>query len=160
MEDDVRSWALRYAERGWKVIPLHGIDDEGNCTCRLGADCDSAGKHPYWRDWPNKASDNPEQINSWFIEGVPRNIGIVCGASNLVVIDIDDEGGEALIKPLLDSGTIPPCEQVRTRRGIHLYLSGSVPAAKLRGIDIKSGNGFVVAPPSRRVDGGVYEWVA
>ncbi|NDH85641.1 hypothetical protein EBY67_01100, partial [bacterium] len=68
------------------------------------------------------------------------------------------EGGEAMILPLMEVGIIPPCPMVRTRRGIHLYLSGNVPAAKLRGIDIKSGNGFVVAPPSRRVDGGVYEW--
>jgi len=157
--DSVRDWAVRYAERGWKVIPLHGVRDDGSCTCRLGHECDSPGKHPYWRDWPTKASDDVEQIRTWFDDTTPRNIGIVCGASNLVVIDIDDEGGEALVLPLMEVGIIPPCPQVRTRRGIHLYLTGNVPAAKLRGIDIKSGNGFVVAPPSRRVDGGYYEWV-
>jgi putative DNA primase/helicase len=156
---DVKEYALAYAQRGWKVIPLYGIGEDGNCTCRLGSECGSPGKHPFWRDWPNKASDDPEQIAHWFEQG-EYNIGIVCGASNLVVIDIDDEGGEALVLPLLESGVIDSCPQVRTRRGIHLYLSGNVPAAKLRGIDIKSGNGFVVAPPSRRVDGGVYEWVA
>jgi len=158
--DEMKEWALRYAERGWKVIPLHGVLDDGSCTCWAAHNCDSPGKHPLWRDWPARATDSPEDIERWFSDEQRRNIGIVCGASNLVVIDIDDEGGESLIQPLLDSGTIPPCEQVRTRRGIHLYLSGNVPAAKLRGIDIKSGNGFVVAPPSRRVDGGVYEWVA
>jgi hypothetical protein len=157
--EDVKEWALRYAERGWKVIPLHGLDEDNNCTCRMRGDCDSPGKHPYWRDWPNMASDDPNQIAAWFDGSMPRNIGIVCGASNLVVIDIDDEGGEAMLLPLIEVGIIPPCPQVRTRRGIHLYLTGSVPAAKLRGIDIKSGNGFVVAPPSRRVDGGFYEWV-
>ncbi len=159
MDEDVVTWALRYAERGWKVIPLHGVNTDGSCTCWAGSDCDSPGKHPYWRDWPERATNDPDEIRSCF-DGENRNIGIVCGASNLVVIDIDDEQGEALIHPLLDSGVIPPCAQVRTRRGIHLYLSGTVRAAKLRGIDIKSGNGFVVAPPSRRVDGGVYEWVA
>lgn len=157
--ESVREWAELYAQRGWHVIPLHGVNDDGTCTCRLGADCDSAGKHPYWRDWPTKASANVDQVRAWFMdEQTPRNIGIVCGASGLVVIDIDDEGGEAMIAPLMEVGIIPPCPMVRTRRGIHLYLTGNVPAAKLRGIDIKSGNGFVVAPPSRRVDGGRYEW--
>ena len=42
--------------------------------------------------------------------------------------------------------------------GRHLYLSGQVQAAKLAGLDIKAGNGFVVAPPSRRMDGGLYAW--
>ncbi|NCZ52816.1 MAG: hypothetical protein EBY81_02805 [Verrucomicrobia bacterium] len=157
--ESVCEWAVKYAERGWAVIPLHGVNDDGSCTCHLGSDCDSAGKHPYWRDWPSKASSNVEQVTAWFMDDTrQRNIGIVCGASGLVVIDIDDEGGEAMILPLMEVGIIPPCPMVRTRRGIHLYLSGNVPAAKLRGIDIKSGNGFVVAPPSRRVDGGVYEW--
>lgn len=158
--DDVREWAIRYAENGWAVIPLHGIDDDGSCTCRLGSDCDSPGKHPYWRDWPTKASSDVEQVKSWFDGVTPRNIGVVCGPSGLVVIDIDGPEGEALLRPLVEVGIVPPCPQVRTRRGRHLYLRGSVPAAKLRGLDIKSGNGFVVAPPSRRVDGGVYEWVA
>ena len=72
---DVKEYALAYAQRGWKVIPLYGIGEDGNCTCRLGSECGSPGKHPFWRDWPNKASDDPEQIAHWFDQG-DYNIGI------------------------------------------------------------------------------------
>jgi putative DNA primase/helicase len=159
MDDPIMEAAIAYAERGWSVIPLHGVNDDGTCTCHLGMECDSPGKHPLHRDWPEKASADPDQVRAWWeaFRGAPRNVGIVCGKSNLVVIDVDDEVGGAWIDSL--NGVIPPCPQVRTRRGRHLYLQGQVQAAKLKGLDVKAGNGFVVAPPSMRVDGGRYEWV-
>jgi putative DNA primase/helicase len=158
MDDPIMDAAIAYAERGWSVIPLHGVNDDGTCTCHLGMECDSPGKHPLHRDWPEKASADPDQVRAWWeaFRGAPRNVGIVCGKSNLVVIDIDDADGERRLQQI--AAQIPPCPQVRTRRGIHLYLSGQVQAAKLTGLDIKAGNGFVVAPPSIRVDGGRYEW--
>jgi putative DNA primase/helicase len=159
MSDDIMEAAVAYAERGWAVIPLHGVNDDGTCTCHLGLECDSPGKHPLHRDWPEVATTDADQVRAWWesYRGAPRNVGIVCGKSNLVVIDIDDEKGADWIEGL--NGMVPGCPQVRTRRGIHLYLQGQVQAAKLPGLDIKAGNGFVVAPPSVRVDGGRYEWV-
>ena len=158
MNDDIGAAAVEYARHGWYVVPLHGVNDDGTCTCYLGAECDSPGKHPLYRDWPERASNDPEQVSEWWaaFNGSPRNVGIVCGKSNLVVIDIDDADGERRLKQIEEQ--LPPCPQVRTRRGRHLYLSGQVQAAKLAGLDVKAGNGFVVAPPSMRMDGGRYEW--
>jgi len=159
MTDDIGEAAAAYARHGWFVIPLHGVNDDGTCTCYLGEECESQGKHPLHRDWPNTASDDAELVASWWegFNGHPRNVGIVCGKSNLVVIDIDTVEGEDKLKEI--EHLIPPCPQVRTRRGRHLYLAGQVLAAKLAGLDIKAGNGFVVAPPSMRADGKLYEWV-
>lgn len=158
MTDDIATAAVDYARHGWFVVPLHGVNDDGTCTCYLGSECDSPGKHPLHRDWPNTASNDPDEVASWWerFGEEPRNVGIVCGKSNLVVIDIDDEDGERRLQQVEEM--IPHCPQVRTRRGRHLYLSGQVQAAKLAGLDIKAGNGFVVAPPSLRMDGGRYEW--
>ncbi|MGA0134282.1 MAG: bifunctional DNA primase/polymerase [Opitutales bacterium] len=158
MNDEIRDAAIAYAEHGWYVIPLHGVNGDGTCTCWAGMECDSAGKHPLWRDWPEKASNDPEIVAAWWNEfQQPRNVGVVCGRSNLIVIDIDDEKGADWLNGL--NGVVPGCPQVRTRRGVHLYLEGQVQAAKLAGLDVKAGNGFVVAPPSLRADGGRYEWV-
>jgi len=156
--EDIGAWAVAYAERGFYVIPLHGVNDDGTCTCSMGMECESAGKHPLYRDWPDAASCDVDEVASWWegFRGYPRNVGIVCGKSNLVVVDIDGPEGEAALAAV--AGEFPPCPQVITRRGRHLYLSGQVQAAKLAGLDVKAGNGFVVAPPSRRMDGGVYAW--
>lgn len=158
MNNDIAAAAVDYASHGWFVVPLHGVNDDGTCTCSMGMECDSAGKHPLHRDWPNIASNDPDEVRQWWesFGDYPRNVGIVCGRSNLVVIDIDDADGEKKLEAIQQQ--LPPCPQVRTRRGRHLYLSGQVQAAKLAGLDIKSGNGFVVAPPSVRMDGGRYEW--
>ena len=37
--------ALAYAERGWRVLPLHTVDEVGRCSCG-NHKCKSAGKHP------------------------------------------------------------------------------------------------------------------
>lgn len=155
---DIGAWAVAYAERGYYVIPLHGVNDDGTCTCPMSPECESAGKHPLYRDWPEAASCDAKVVAGWWqgFGKYPRNVGIVCGKSNLVVIDIDGPDGEAALAAVADK--IPPCPQVITRRGRHLYLSGQVQAAKLPGLDVKAGNGFVVAPPSRRMDGGLYRW--
>ena len=158
MNDDIGAAAVEYARHGWYVVPLHGVNDDGTCTCYLGSECDSPGKHPLFRDWPERASNDPDQVNEWWsaFNGQPRNVGIVCGRSNLVVVDIDGPDGEAALKAIEEF--LPACPQVVTRRGRHLYLTGQLQAAKLAGLDVKAGNGFVVAPPSVRMDGGRYEW--
>lgn len=159
--DDIAKAAIAYAARGWSVIPLHSIVG-GVCTCRDGATCESPGKHPLWRDWPRQASSDPNTVAGWWSyytkEGLTRNVGIVCGKSGLVVIDVDSEDGEQTLARLASGHEIPVTMVVKTKRGRHLYFEGDAPAIKLPGLDVKAGNGFVVAPPSIRIDGGRYEW--
>jgi DNA-binding transcriptional ArsR family regulator len=91
------------------------------------------------------------------MENPGDNVGIVCGASSLMVVDIDSEEGERTAA----QWNLPPTLEARTRRGRHLYFSApgqTVNSIKFAGLDVKAGNGFVVAPPSARIDGGTYEW--
>jgi hypothetical protein len=79
--------ALAAAGRGWHVFPLragartpalHGID-----RCPRTGVC--AEKH---LGWEQRATTDPDRIRvAW--SGRPLNIGIACGPSELVVIDLD-----------------------------------------------------------------------
>jgi len=75
--------ALTAALLGWHVFP-----------CAVG------GKRPALRgNWQDLATTSPDQIRDWWSRA-PYNIGIACGPSGLVVIDLDmphdldDEEGE------------------------------------------------------------------
>jgi hypothetical protein len=64
--------ALSLAERGWHVFP-----------------CVPGGKRPALRgSWQDHASTEPARIRAWWSRAA-YNIGIACGPSGLVVIDLD-----------------------------------------------------------------------
>jgi len=64
--------ALAAAMRGWHVFP-----------CAVG------GKRPALRgNWQDLATTSPDQVRDWWYRA-PYNIGIACGPSGLVVIDLD-----------------------------------------------------------------------
>lgn len=148
--------AAAYAARGWAVIPLYGLRD-GVCTCRDARSCTSPGKHPKWPAWQNRGMTEAGEAAMWFLEHPDDNVGVVCGASGLMVVDIDSEEGERTA----GQWDLPATLEARTRRGRHLYFRArgeTVNSIKFAGLDVKAGNGFVVAPPSARVDGECYEW--
>jgi hypothetical protein len=63
--------ALSYAERGWHVFPLV-----------------RGAKRPVIDNWEQRATTNPDRIErAWTAHD--HNIGIACGPSDLVVIDLD-----------------------------------------------------------------------
>jgi Bifunctional DNA primase/polymerase, N-terminal len=65
-------FALAAAQRGWHVFP-----------CAVG------GKQPALRgNWQHLATTSPDQVRDWW-QRAPYNIGIACGPSGLVVIDLD-----------------------------------------------------------------------
>lgn len=158
--------ALSYAALGLPVIPLHTINQKGYCTCGMGKDCASPGKHPETKNGLKDASTDIEKIKKWWPVGVsPSNIGIVTGGkSGLVVVDVDgDEGFEALgagrVEDLKDESV--PC--VKTGRGFHYYFRSRIPVKTKQGfvskVDVKADGGYVVAPPSLHINGRRYEWV-
>ena len=64
--------ALAAAMRGWHVFP-----------------CAADGKRPALRgNWQDLATTSPGQVRDWWTRA-PYNIGIACGPSGLVVIDLD-----------------------------------------------------------------------
>ncbi len=148
---DIRDAALRYARRGWLVLPV------------------SSSKVPLIHDWPNCATTEPATIRYWFEEKFPgAGVGIATGLpSGLVVLDVDGPQGEASLAELEEQHKLPPTYTVRTGGGgRHLYFAYP-PDQLVRnsagvlgpGLDIRAGGGFVVAPPSVHQSGNRYVWV-
>ena len=144
------SAALSYAARGWRVLPV-------------------TGKIPTLKDWPNKATTDPEPIRTWWAQQPQANVGIATGRqSHLFVLDVDpDKGGDESLRNLeAKYGPLPVTTQVITGGGgSHYYfqhpgIALGNSAGKLGpGLDIRTDGGQVVAPPSvHPVTGRTYEW--
>jgi hypothetical protein len=147
--------ALAAAMRGWHVFP-----------CAVG------GKRPALRgNWQELATTSPGQIQDWW-NRAPYNIGIACGPSGLVVIDLDtahdldDEPGTLF--PLSGADILSSLAQQHGERypggtyvvdtpsgGCHLYFSatGDARARNSAGavgprIDVRTDGGYVVGAGS------------
>lgn len=137
--------ASQYAARGWHVLPTRE-------------------RRPVIKDWENEATADPDEaIAAWDPRGEwsGYNIGIACGPSGLVVIDLDTKNGkngpEEFAKLLAQLGIeLPPTLTVRTPSGgTHLYFQAP-PGVEIRlsasqiakGVDIRAWGGQVVAPGS------------
>ncbi|WP_405101474.1 bifunctional DNA primase/polymerase [Micromonospora sp. NBC_01412] len=98
---DLLAAALAHAERGWHVFPLRpdartGDEDEAKrpafpsrCTAercdRTDRRCRAVGRHVGWEE---RATTDPQRIRrAWSTR--PYGVGIACGPSGLVVIDLD-----------------------------------------------------------------------
>lgn len=154
--------ARKYIDQGWSVLPLHhGIN--GECSCGL-ITCTSMGKHPRTRYGVKDASFDLAVVNNWAQQFPMANLGIATGSdSKLIVFDIDPRhgGNESLLK----LGKYPKTLEVQTGgNGKHIYFKH--PGFKIKnrvnwhpGIDIRSDNGYVVAPPSVHASGNKYHWL-
>jgi hypothetical protein len=143
--------ALALAARGWHVFP-----------CSIG------GKRPALpENWQHLATTNRARIHRWWSQA-PFNIGIACGPSGLVVIDLDvakaergDEfpaSGEDSLAELCKRHGQPYPDgtfTVTTPHGTHLYFQA--PDRPVRNsashlgplIDIRAAGGYVVGPSSQ-----------
>jgi len=85
--------ACTYAERGWRIVPLYWITC-GGCSCPMGKNCRTPGKHPMVTNWVAEARTDRPTIEAWWSATPLANVGIVTGAmSGLVVLDIDPRHG-------------------------------------------------------------------
>ncbi len=140
--------ALTMAARGWHVFP-----------------CAPGGKQPALRgNWQRHATTDPAQVRAWWTAR-PYNIGLACGPSKLVVIDLDVPKGPgqasgAVALARLCAQADQPCPwptfTVSTPSGgWHLYFqapAAPVPNSAGRlavGVDIRADGGYVVAPGSQ-----------
>lgn len=159
--------ALEYASRGWAVFPIYEIYADGHCAC--GKSKCSAGKHPRISGGCKNATKEKHQIRRWWAKWPDANIGIATGKkSDFFVMDIDPKnGGDESLKYILqNSSEHPPQTMVVATGGggFHYYFdmpagfdvknsAGKIAA----GIDIRGTGGYVLAPPSNHVSGGLYE---
>ncbi len=145
----------------WALLPVYGIREDGSCACG-DRECPQPGKHSALSGWQTKATSDQRQILHWFGGEPVRNIGVHLGKSGLIVIDID--GREALkrFKELFpDVSAQLVVRSGREVDGFHLYFSaGSIDLKKCaeNGIEFRTGNHYVIVPPSRHVSGREYVW--
>ena len=154
MAETMLDAALSYARRGWAVFPLA----EGT-------------KIPCIQGGFTQATTDEEQIRMFWSVRPLCNIGIATGgmSNGLVVVDVDldnDKGEDGYITLKAwesEHGELPEGACVTTPRGgMHLYFMSDEPYSssvnKDLGIDVRADGGFVVAPPSVREDGRLYDW--
>jgi putative DNA primase/helicase len=123
------------------------------------------GKVPVDKDWPQKATKDPDEIRVLF-NGWPGNSGAACEKSGIVVLDLDGPDGKKSLAALIhDLGPLPHTRATKTANGWHGFFRVADPSqfktmVKWRpGIDIRgSKNGQVVLPPSVHESGFIYQW--
>lgn len=162
--------AFAYAGLGLHVLPLWGVSD-GVCLCPKKRACGrDTGKHPI-RDLvsrgKNEASNNLGVVCGWWERVPDANIGVACGQSGLLAVDIDPRsGGNETWEQLLEEHGQPPdtAEAETGGGGRHLVFRRppEVPAKDSKlgaGIDIKA-DGYIVVAPSVHKSGREYTWLA
>jgi len=137
------SAALAWAARGFRVFPLT-----------------ANGTKPVWAGWTETATTDPATIRAWW-EGTDYNIGTL--TNGMFVPDLDMKNGKDGVAAWIALHGGFDTLTVRTKSGgYHLYYSGADVANSVGevgdGIDVRSHNGYVVAPGSI-VDGIPYEVV-
>jgi len=145
--------ALTYAERGWHVFPL-------GARSKLPRQ----GSHGLL-----DATTDLDQVRAWWSATPEANIGLNCGASGLVVVDVDPRhGGDVTWAGLISElGE----EVARTATGLtggggrHFLFRRnekdvrSLEGALGPGIDTKAQGGYILLPPSVHPDTGrAYAW--
>jgi hypothetical protein len=168
MRSALHEAALSYAQRGWNVLPLHSIRS-GKCTCRKGAKCEHAGKHPRTLHGLNDASCDSQKIRGWWKNWPDANIGIATGSKwGIIVLDVDDKNkgaGSLSLRALQDKHGWQPDTLVSfTGNGKHLVFKHpgrpvTISVSSLgAGLDIRGDGGYIVAPPSVHANGKFYSW--
>ena len=160
---DVLVSALELARRGAHVFPVDHPELDRCAGIGRHHDpetCTERGKHPcvaFTRD----ASTDPRQLAAWFT-GYPRNVGVACGPSGLLVVDEDTDGALARYAASIGQ-TVPDTFTVATGRGRHFYfargglsLGNTEGALRGSGVNIRGEGGYVVGPGSLHATGTIY----
>lgn len=137
--------AVGYTSRGWAVFP-------------------TVGKHPAIKGGAglHDAAGDPDAVAELFARAPQADgVAVNCGASGLLVVDIDTPAGVAH----WDTLAMPVTATATTGRGQHLYFQTLDPRARsstgrvAAGIDTRGHGGYVLLPPSRHPDGHRYAWL-
>lgn len=144
---DTLSFALAYIREGWAVFPVI-----------------PKGKSPATLHGFKDASHDENKARSWFASG-HYNIGIATGeTSGIIVVDIDDEEGEAEWRAIASQNEPFATREARTGGGGRhilfrhpgIHVGNRTP---FRHIHIRGDGGYIVAPPSIHPSGRRYEWL-
>jgi hypothetical protein len=130
--------ALALVARGWHVFP-----------------CKDKDKRPLIKAWQKAASTHPDHIRAWAKQWPNALVGISCGQSGLLVVDLDDKNGKQGSGVWIDlcqaNGGEPDTYTVKTRSGgFHVYFTGTGKTGVDtlgRGVDTRGAGGYVIAWP-------------
>jgi putative DNA primase/helicase len=138
--------AVRYARRGWFVFPAA-----------------PRGKTPITKRGMLDATTDEGLVAAWWEQWPQANIGISCGPSRLLVVDLDGEDAVLAWADLAARhGGHPRTLAARTGKGFHGYFSGEGRSSAGRigaKIDTRGAGAYVIAPPSVHGSGAVYRWI-
>ena len=155
-ENELLNAALEYAEKGILVVPL-----------------EKYGKHMIKDSFFHKPSTSPDIIRQWW-DLIPKaNIGIPTSLrrNKLIIIDIDVnrmiDGRRSLERLQAETGIVLPetCMVQTGSGGYHLYYKNTTGKVYwggnnvLPGVDVRSENAHIVAPPSIHPNLKKYKWI-
>lgn len=143
--------AEEYAKTGWSIFPLRPRD-----------------KTPLTAHGLKDATTNIDTVRRWWAQAPQANIGLNCGKSGLVVIDLDKRGendGMAEWASLTRGLDIKTSVSLTGGGGQHLLFKSpdglqiKNSAGRLApAIDVRGEGGYIVLPPSIHPSGKPYAW--
>lgn len=160
------------AAKGWKLVRLYGVRDDGTCTCSE-PNCTSVGKHPSGgHAWHHRATVDEDEIYGW-LESVTNehnrvNVGVLLGsASGIIDVEHDTDAEEAVVREYgLDQIDTPTYISGRGKHYIFQYETwmpdaGTVKVAGILGVRLGGGGkaAHSVLPPSWHGSSRQYSWV-
>jgi hypothetical protein len=153
--DGLLEAALDYARMGWPVLPLHSPRGP-ECSCG-DPRCESPAKHPRTRTGLKEATTDEATVRRWWMRWPDANVGLRTG----IEFDVLDADGDEGLHELEQSGSLPGCPTVITGHGGHFYFRPTGRGGRVAfapGLDWRGRDSYVVAPPSRHLNGRVYRW--
>jgi hypothetical protein len=150
--------ALKYAARGWPVLPLHW-PAAGGCSCGE-SDCDKPAKHPLTLHGVKDATTDPDRIRAWFRRWPKANLGIATGDPGPTVLDVDDlAAARSTIAGIAATTPTAATPGINHPPGRHHYLLGTERGTVGLGWgELRGCGSYVVAPPSIGANGRLYVW--
>lgn len=149
-------------DRKWSVFPCLQWDQPKNAIPK------DRGKAPLIEAGYKGATLDERQIRQWWNQWPHANIGVACGASGIVVIDVDgaagwqqiEHGGYDLPETLTQVTGKPRGKHFIYAAGNHglrnqTKIFGSQKDAE--GVDIRGDGGYIIVAPSRHYSGNYYE---
>lgn len=145
---DLPKAALWYARHGWAVFPLR-----------------PRTKEPFARIGVYAATCDTNQVIDWWRLNPTANIGLHCGGSNLLAIDLDTYKDRYAGDGILGREDEETITNLTGNGGTHLLYSledgkryGNATGNLPTGIDIRGWGGYILLPPSIHPNGNRYQW--